>query len=271
MLIVIAIVALGVWWQFGGKESPKVTSFEECAAAGNPVMESYPRQCRHDGQTFVESIGSGNPDSQTVTAEFNKPVVMRVNDKVAFGDGLVLGIKEINDSRCKPDVVCIWQGELAAVLTLSNGKFASSSEEIRLGTVNNKSVSSKGYIFSLESATENSVTIIVSLASVATGSSGLAGYIHMGPVCPVEKIPPDPNCADKPYQTLVAVFRKSDPVHAVALTKSDAKGMFSVSLPSGEYTVGAGESNLPRCGQSEATVTQNKFTNMDISCDTGIR
>lgn len=36
-----------------------IDSFEKCAAAGNPVMESYPRQCRtNDGQTFVEQIPS---------------------------------------------------------------------------------------------------------------------------------------------------------------------------------------------------------------------
>jgi len=34
-----------------------IESFEECAAAGNPVMESYPRQCRtSDGKNFVEVI-----------------------------------------------------------------------------------------------------------------------------------------------------------------------------------------------------------------------
>jgi len=33
-----------------------ITSFEECVAAGNPVMESYPRQCRANGQLFVEEI-----------------------------------------------------------------------------------------------------------------------------------------------------------------------------------------------------------------------
>ena len=33
------------------------TNFEECIAEGNPVMESYPRQCRTiDGKHFVESI-----------------------------------------------------------------------------------------------------------------------------------------------------------------------------------------------------------------------
>jgi len=34
-----------------------ITNFEECIAAGNPAMESYPRQCRTlDGKHFVESI-----------------------------------------------------------------------------------------------------------------------------------------------------------------------------------------------------------------------
>jgi hypothetical protein len=35
---------------------PEVSSFEECIAAGNPAMESYPRQCRHGALTFTEVI-----------------------------------------------------------------------------------------------------------------------------------------------------------------------------------------------------------------------
>ena len=33
-----------------------INSFEECIAAGNPAMESYPRQCMANGKTFVEEI-----------------------------------------------------------------------------------------------------------------------------------------------------------------------------------------------------------------------
>lgn len=33
-----------------------ITNFEECAAAGNPVMESYPRRCRAGDRTFTEEI-----------------------------------------------------------------------------------------------------------------------------------------------------------------------------------------------------------------------
>ncbi len=36
---------------------PVINSFEECIAAGNPAMESYPRQCNtQDGKHFVEEI-----------------------------------------------------------------------------------------------------------------------------------------------------------------------------------------------------------------------
>ncbi len=34
----------------------EITNFEECAKAGNPVMESYPRQCAANGKTFTEVI-----------------------------------------------------------------------------------------------------------------------------------------------------------------------------------------------------------------------
>ena len=36
-----------------------VDSFDSCVAAGNPIMESYPQQCRAaDGTLFVEDIGN---------------------------------------------------------------------------------------------------------------------------------------------------------------------------------------------------------------------
>ena len=41
------------------EEQPKVvTNFVECMQAGNPIMESYPRQCRSASQTFTEYIGN---------------------------------------------------------------------------------------------------------------------------------------------------------------------------------------------------------------------
>lgn len=45
-----------------------ITNFEECVAAGNPVMESYPRQCSANGETFVEEIEEEIPSENDTTA-----------------------------------------------------------------------------------------------------------------------------------------------------------------------------------------------------------
>ncbi len=46
-----------------------VTSFEECAAAGNPIMESYPEQCRTpDGRSFTRNIGTSTIPTTLPTA-----------------------------------------------------------------------------------------------------------------------------------------------------------------------------------------------------------
>lgn len=101
--------------------------------------------------------------------------------------------------------------------------------------------------------------------------SGVNGTVMVGPTCPVMQNPPDPQCADKPLSTLVAIFRQSDPVHAYALFQSDKEGKFSASLPPGEYVVGAGENNLPRCPQMPVTVGPAGYASITISCDSGIR
>ena len=55
LLLVVVILALYFSNSFSLED---VDDFESCVDAGNPVMESYPRQCRHDDVTYVEDIGS---------------------------------------------------------------------------------------------------------------------------------------------------------------------------------------------------------------------
>jgi hypothetical protein len=60
-IIGFVVLAAGVsgYLFFSKSEEPIVTSFEACVAAGNAVMESYPRQCRSkSGELFVEHIGN---------------------------------------------------------------------------------------------------------------------------------------------------------------------------------------------------------------------
>lgn len=63
-MLVLIFIALIIWVGFviAKKYGPTslpvtVSSFEECAKAGYPVMESYPRQCKTpDGRTFAEEV-----------------------------------------------------------------------------------------------------------------------------------------------------------------------------------------------------------------------
>lgn len=59
-----------------GTQGPNVviTNFKECAAAGYPVMESYPRQCRTaDGAHFVEDIGNAVEKQGLIVASSPTP------------------------------------------------------------------------------------------------------------------------------------------------------------------------------------------------------
>jgi hypothetical protein len=64
--IFIFVFVVGVLAAFAGlsyvsleQQEPAVSDFESCVRAGNPVLESYPRQCRTpDGRTFVEEIAA---------------------------------------------------------------------------------------------------------------------------------------------------------------------------------------------------------------------
>lgn len=64
ILIIIGVIGIAIlgWGGFSYSKltapaPPIVLSFEDCAKAGYPVMESYPRQCKTpDGRTYAEEI-----------------------------------------------------------------------------------------------------------------------------------------------------------------------------------------------------------------------
>ncbi len=57
LIFLAFIFTLGGLMTMPSTQPSLINSFEECIAAGNPAMESYPRQCRTaDGKHFVEII-----------------------------------------------------------------------------------------------------------------------------------------------------------------------------------------------------------------------
>ena len=58
--IILILAGILLFLAPGLKDDSKiapVSTFEECAVTGNPILESYPRQCKMpDGKVFVEKI-----------------------------------------------------------------------------------------------------------------------------------------------------------------------------------------------------------------------
>jgi hypothetical protein len=55
----ICVISVIVLFLFGNKPKTVVTTFDECKAAGNPILESYPPQCRtSDGKSFTQDVGN---------------------------------------------------------------------------------------------------------------------------------------------------------------------------------------------------------------------
>lgn len=73
VLIVVLLAGIGLFL-FVGRDASETTvaSFDECVAAGNPVMESYPRQCRdQNGTLYTEELPQtpGTPDMEPPAGE----------------------------------------------------------------------------------------------------------------------------------------------------------------------------------------------------------
>ena len=108
-------------------------------------------------------------------------------------------------------------------------------------------------------------------APVPQGTGILLGSVTLSPTCPVERIPPDPQCSPKPYVTGVKVLYSGGTKIAVT-GETGSDGSFKFSLAPGMYVVeAAGGTVYPRCSPVSTQVMKGTSTTIAISCDTGIR
>ncbi|MCR4328393.1 MAG: hypothetical protein NUV53_02635 [Patescibacteria group bacterium] len=188
IIVVLVILGFGVMWKMTTEEySVKmVSNFDECVAVGNPVMESYPRQCRHGDRTFAEVI----------IETFHIPERQGIGEENAGGDMGILPFK-----------------------------------------------------------------------------SGVEGRVLLGPMCPVMRNPPDPNCADKGYETTVQIIEKNSSKSSLfSSVETGKEGGYRAMLPPGEFSVQAiGGQPFPYCEMKKISIGPDEMVKADLSCDTGIR
>jgi hypothetical protein len=104
----------------------------------------------------------------------------------------------------------------------------------------------------------------------------LEGVITIGPICPVERIPPDPACLPtaETYKAYPVSVFTSDGKIKIAQLNPSLDGTFSSELPPGNYLVvletgknNIGGSNLP----AVVSISSRGKTSLNIDIDTGIR
>jgi len=111
--------------------------------------------------------------------------------------------------------------------------------------------------------------------SSASGSAALSvtGRATAGPVCPVERNPPDPACAERPVAGAVLIVQSASGAD-VARTTTDQSGRFSLSLPPGAYRLVpqpvAGLMGGARPIEFQVKAGQ-RLPPLEVSYDTGIR
>jgi uncharacterized surface anchored protein len=93
-----------------------------------------------------------------------------------------------------------------------------------------------------------------------------------GPICPVERNPPDPNCAARPVAGATIVIRDAGGAQIAQLT-SDARGHAATDLAPGSYVVeampAAGLMGTPQPLTVQLTDAASGI--VTLSYDTGIR
>ncbi|OGY42337.1 MAG: hypothetical protein A2Y67_04390 [Candidatus Buchananbacteria bacterium RBG_13_39_9] len=120
----------------------QVVDFESCIAAGNPVMETYPRQCSADGQTFTEILAKVG-DSCIQSADCQLPMDYAVrsncpyqaycyNQKCVVGCPLWQEKTNTWEVKCQADKDCncaAWNEQTNYICACVDGQCASLVED----------------------------------------------------------------------------------------------------------------------------------------------
>jgi hypothetical protein len=111
---------------------------------------------------------------------------------------------------------------------------------------------------------------------IAKEAGFLEGVISIGPICPVERIPPDPACLPtaETYKAYPVSVWTSDGKQKIAQIYPALDGSYRAELAPGHYLVilekkqnTVGGSNLP----VEVSINSKDKTILNINIDTGIR
>lgn len=113
--------------------------------------------------------------------------------------------------------------------------------------------------------------------NLKVGSGILKGKISIGPLCPVEKDPPDPGClpTKETYKAWAAAVWTVNKKTKLATLDPTLDGIYQIELPAGDYIIDFDASQTNRVGGSNLpkniSIANRDTTIFNIDIDTGIR
>ena len=127
-----------------------------------------------------------------------------------------------------------------------------------------------------ESPTPSTSTSAPASSSAAPSASasvktGIRGTATAGPVCPVERVPPDAGCAPRPVIGATVDVRDADGKQ-VAQAHTGSDGTFLVAVPPGTYTVSAeATTGIMHAPAAQSVTVTDGVALVELRYDTGIR
>jgi hypothetical protein len=124
------------------------------------------------------------------------------------------------------------------------------------------------------SARATTVPAVTPTTAKASSAAGVEGTVRFSPVCPVERVPPDPQCSPRPGTALIRLVPVANGVPVSG--QAGADGRFSIPAVPGTYSVeavatSAGPGRGCQVSPAQVAVVAGSFSPVTVTCDTGIR
>ena len=149
----------------GDNAVAEINSFEDCVAAGNPVMESFPRQCRtEDGQLFAEEVEGDQTGTSSQSVTISGEVTKFDASEIAV-DGLYRFTVETDDGETVVEVPSMGMQLCEAYENINNVSDIEVGQQVSVrGSQNSEGVvvpceSSNHYIRVQEDANTDTVSV----------------------------------------------------------------------------------------------------------------